>query len=202
MLERCLECSRALVPGMHWLCLSHIHARAARAGLCGSAETGPVVAREAVMLRALVFDFPASCGIDEFIARSHYTLGILGSRTRVADLVVLHGAYMRASHRVTRGEMLDLVYSFFEFVHRNAHVSQRLVASCADRVREWYPRLICTSSLGAVLRSERVLRALELATGTGGFLVLADITLALAGVLGRDVLALVYTWYARQIRAD
>jgi hypothetical protein len=70
------------------------------------------------------------------------------------------------------------------------------------RGREWYPRLICTASLGAVLKSERVLRALEIATGTRGFLVLADITLALAGVLCRDVLAYVYTWYARQIRAD
>ena len=202
MPERCLECSRALVPGVHWLCLSHMHARAVGAGLCGSAETGPVLTREAEMMRALVFDFPASCGVHEFIARVRYVLGILASRTREADIRILHGANMRVSHRVTRGEMRDLICSFFEFVCRNAHVSHDLVASCAGRVREWYPRLICTASLAEVMKSERVLQALELATGTRGFLVLADITLALAGVLCRDVHGHVYTWYARQIWAD
>ncbi len=130
MLERCLECSRALVPGMHWLCLSHIQRARRESGAVWvhrdrprRREGGRDVARAGVRLSRVVYS------IDEFIARSHYTLGILGSRTR--DLVVLHGAYMRASHRVTRGEMRDLVCSFFEFVHRNAHVSQSLVATCA-----------------------------------------------------------------------
>lgn len=202
MLEQCLECSSALVPGSHWLCVSHIHARAVCAGLCGSAETGPVVTREAAMMRALVFDFPASCSVHEFIARVRYVLAIIGSRTREADLCSQHGAYMRVSHRVTRGEMRDLICSLVEFVCRNAHVSQDLVTSCAGRVREWYPKLISTASIGEVMKSERVLHALELATGTRDFLILADITLALAGVLCRDVLTHVYTWYARKISAD
>jgi hypothetical protein len=200
MLERCLECAGALVPGVHWLCLKHMHARAAKAGLCGSSDTGPVVAREAVFLRALVFDFPESCSFNEFIARVRYVLNILCSRTREFDLLVLHGAYMRVSHRVSRNEMRDLICSFVEFVCRNAHVSRTLMDACAIFVRAWYPRLICTASLGAAKKSERMLHALERAAGARDFLVLADITLAFAGVLNRDVLEHVYTCYAREIR--
>ena len=202
MPDRCIECAGAPVLGVHWLCSAHVHARAAEAGLCGSAETGPVVAREAAMLRALVFDFPASCSVREFIARVRYALNVLGSRTRVADLVSLHGASMRVSHRVTRGEMGELLCSLLEFVYRNASVSETLVASCAGRVREWYPELICTASLGAVMKGERMLYAIERATGARGFLVFADLLLAFAGALCRDVLENVYTCYARHIRAQ
>ena len=201
MLEKCIQCASALLPGKdHWLCPQHLHARADAAGLCGSTDTEPVVAREAVMLRALVFDFPAECGSAEFIARVYYAINILGSHTRATDLAARHGAHMRASHRLTRAELTDLVYSLFAFVHRNAHVSQSLVDSCAGRVHAWYPDLICTKSLEATIKSERVMHAVERATGARDFLVFSDITRALSGVLCRDLLEYVYICYARQLR--
>ena len=195
MLDRCVQCAGALLPGPdNWLCPQHLRARAAAAGLCGAEP-----AREADLLRALVFDFPAECGRAEFIARVYYAMNTLGSHTRAADLAARHGAPMRVSHRSTRGEIRDFVCSLFEFVYRNAHVSRLLVDSCAGRVHEWYPRLICTASLGAVVKSERVLRAVRHATGKREFLVLSDIVLAFAGVLCRDMLEHVYVCYARQI---
>lgn len=164
--------------------MKHMHARAANAGLCGSAEAGPVVAREAVVLRALVFDFPASCSFHEYVARVRYVIDVLGSRTRQGDLLWLHGAYMRVSHGVSRNEMRDLICSFVEFVCRNAaslgYNARAQMDACAIFVRALYPRLICTASLGAAKKSERMLLALERATGARDFLVLADVLLACA----------------------
>lgn len=154
------------------------------------------------MLRALVFDFPAECGRVEFIARVYYAINMLGSHTTVADLASRHGAHMRASRRLTRGERTDLVCALFEFVHRNAHVSSSLVAACAGDVHACYPDLICTESLAEAVKSERVLRAVERATGSRGFLVLSDVTRALSGILCRDLLEHVYMCYARQISAS
>ena len=158
MPAKCLQCAGALLPGPdNWLCPQHLHARAAAAGL-----TEPVVvAREADIMRALVFDVPAACGRDEFIARVYYAMNTLGSNTREADLGARHGAPMRVSHRSTRGETRDFVCSLFEFVYRNAHVSRLLVDSCASRVLEWYPQLICTASLAAVMKSERMIHAVR-----------------------------------------
>lgn len=198
MLEKCTLGGSALMPGNdQWLCPWHLHARAHAAGLCSSTVT---VAREATMLRALVFDFPAECCRGEFIARVHYAINILGSHTRVTDLSARHGVNVRASHRLNRGERRDLVFSLFEFVRRNAHVSQSLVASCARRVCSWYPDLICTDSLESVMKSERVIRAVERATGARDFLVLSDIARALSGVFCRELLEKVYLCYARQLR--
>ena len=193
MRGKCIQCAGALLPGTdNWLCPQHLRARAA--GLTD------VAAREAAILRALVFDFPAECGRDEFIARVHYAINVLGSRTtREADLATRHSAPIRVSHRLTRGELRDLVCSLFEFVYRNAHVSRTLVDTCAARMRAWYPDLLCTASLGAVLKSERMIRAVEHATGVREYLVLSDIILALSGVLCRDMLEHVYLCYARQI---
>ena len=194
MLKKCIQCAGALLPGPdNWLCPQHLHARAAAAGLTD------VVAREADILRALVFDFPAACGRDEFIARVHYAINTLGSRTREADLGARHGAPMRVSHRSTRGETRDFVCSLFEFVYRNAHVSRLLVDTCAGRVLEWYPQIICTASLAAVMKSERVIHAVRHATGKREFLVLSDIILALSGVLCSDMLEYVYICYARRV---
>ena len=201
MLEKCIQCASALLPGKdHWLCPQHLHARADAAGLCGSTDAEPVVTREATMLRALVFDFPAECCRGEFIARVYYAISILGSNSRVADVAARHGVPMRVSHRLTRGERRDFVFSLFEFVQRNAHVSQSLVDSCAGRLHSWYPDLICTDSLEAAMKSERVIRAVERAMGARDFLVLSDIARALSGVFCRDLLEYVYLCYARQIR--
>ncbi len=55
----------------------------------------------------------------------------------------------------------------------------------AHTVLCWYPALVCT--------------ALERASGTRDFLVLADLLMAFASVLTRDAIELVYSSYARRL---
>ena len=99
----------------------------------------------------------------------------------------------------TRLEMQGLVCAFVEFICRNTHVVRGIAAACADRVLCWYPALVCTESVESVRRGERMLHALERASGTRDFLVLADLLMAFASVLTRDAIELVYLSYARRL---
>jgi hypothetical protein len=198
MLTRCLECECVIVPGRHWMCSRHMHARAVTAF---SNIVPPFVLREAELLRALVFDFPGACCANEFHARLRYAVDILCSRTRTYDLISTHDVHVRESHPVTRGEMRDLVCSLVEFVCRNEHASLEIVRACATALRKWYPAVLCASSLREIARSERVLHVLERKGVTRDFLVLADTILALASKIGRDATELVHTHYARGVCA-
>ena len=99
---------------------------------------------------------------------------------------------------LTKPEMRDLLCSFVEFVCRN-DVARSLNEACADRVRAWYPALICAETTSSLLRGERMLYAVERVTGKRSFLVLADVAVALHRKLSRDTAELVYVWYARGI---
>ena len=188
----CLECECATTS--HWLCSRHMHERA-RARL--PPETTPI--REAELMRALVFDFPVACGCEEFAARVRYVSDVWCSTSKVRDIERKHGVSVSVSGAVTRLEMQGLVCAFVEFICRNTHVVRGIAAACADRVLCWYPALVCTESVESVRRGERMLHALERASGTRDFLVLADLLMAFASVLTRDAIELVYVSYARRL---
>jgi hypothetical protein len=134
-------------------------------------ESTPI--REAELMRALVFDFPVACGCEEFAARVRYVSDVWCSTSKVRDIELNHGVSVSVSGAVTRLEMQGLVCAFVEFICRNTHVVRGIAAACADRVLCWYPALVCTESVESVRRGERMLHALERASGTRDFLVLA-----------------------------
>lgn len=190
-MSACLECPECAAPS-HWLCATHMNERA-------RARLPLTTVREAELLRALVFDFPVACGRDEFAARVRYVSDVWCSASKVRDIELKHGVTVRVSDSVTRLDMQGLVCAFVEFVCRHAHVVRGLTAACADRVLCWYPALVCTESVESVRRGERMLHALERASGTRDFLVLADLLVAFASVLTRDAIELVYLSYVRRL---
>jgi hypothetical protein len=198
MVEGCVECGvkvQSRSCASHWLCCAH------RASVASAlvASAGGRALTEAEMLRALVFDFPEACGDDEFLARAHYVSEVWTSRSQLADIEGVYGVPLLVARDLTRSEMQGLVCSFVEFVCRHAHVASWLNAACADRVRAWYPALICSETTASLLRGERMLYALERVTGTREFLVLADLAVALQRKLNRDAVELIYAQYARGV---
>jgi len=197
--QECTECGAEVASGpSHWLCYEHRKRSATelldvignRAGLS-----------EAQILRALVFNFPQKCGYKEFAARVRHVSDVWTSRSKIASLESTYGVTIRVSSfhtGLTKLEMRDLLCSFVEFVCRN-DLARSLNEACADRVRAWYPALICAETVGSLLRGERMLYAVERATGKRSFLVLADLVVALHRKLNRDAVELVYVWYARGI---
>jgi hypothetical protein len=190
MLTRCLECGNA-IRAAHWLCTLHLRARGARV-----ART----TNEHELIRTLVFDFPFCSRYDEFRARVMYAVDVWNSGTRVADIARAHGITVAVTHAVTRDERQSLMCSFIAFVCAHLHLAPAsLTETCRDRVRAWYPELICAGSLNDVLRGERMLHVLARATGTRDFLVYADVIIALATVINRDAIGIVYVAYARAL---
>ena len=186
-LVRCLSCGDA-VREAHWLCARHRRER-------GRRVRGPI--REAALLRALAFDFPICSRYDEFRARVLYAVDIWNSGTKVADIERAHGVALDVTGQMTTTERQSLLCAFVEFVCAHLHLAPASLAeSCRDRVRAWYPELVCADSLPAILRGERMLIVLAAATGARDFLVYADLLVALAPVLDRDAIGLVYTSYA------
>ena len=191
MLTRCLECGNA-VRAAHWLCPSHLRARGTRVARTTS---------EHELLRTLVFDFPICSRYDEFRARVMYAVDVWNSGNRVADVTRAHGLTLDVTHSVTRSERQTLMCSFVAFVCAHLHLAPAsLAATCRDRVRAWYPELICACSLTEVLRGERMLHVLAAATGARDFLVYADLLIALGPVINRDAIGLVYVSYARSLQ--
>ena len=164
---------------------------------------------EAQIMRALVFNFPEKCGYKEFAARVRHVSDVWTSRSKIATLEDTYGVSIRGLNGatglngltglngITKPEMRDLLCSFVEFVCRNDVA--RLNEACEDRVRAWYPALICAETTRSLLRGERMLYAVERVTGKRSFLVLADVAVALHRKLSRDTTELVYLWYARGI---
>jgi hypothetical protein len=175
----------------HWLCIVH------------RKELGAAVARdvtEAELLRTLVFTFPPSCPVHEFSARALYAAGIWNARDKAAAVLRAHG--LRGKVRVRRGvtplDVTAMCTAFAEFVCAHIHVAPReLGAACVARVRAWYPVLApCASTRGEMLEAERMLHAVERATGVREFLVLADVARALT-VVPPNVAEVVYAAYVK-----
>ena len=224
----CTECG-AEVPAApsHWLCYEH-RKSSATALLDAVLGAGRSVS-EAQIMRALVFNFPEKCGYKEFAARVRHVSDVWTSRSKIATLEDTYGVSIRGAsgptgptgptglngltclpsvgltgltgltglNGITKPEMRDLLCSFVEFVCRNDVA--RLNEACEDRVRAWYPALICAETTSSLLRGERMLYAVERVTGKRSFLVLADVAVALHRKLSRDTTELVYLWYARGI---
>ena len=207
----CTECG-AEVPAApsHWLCYEH-RKSSATALLDAVLGAGRSVS-EAQIMRALVFNFPEKCGYKEFAARVRHVSDVWTSRSKIATLEDTYGVSIRGAtgpngatglngltglNCITKPEMRDLLCSFVEFVCRNDVA--RLNEACEDRVRAWYPALICAETTRSLLRGERMLYAVERVTGKRSFLVLADVAVALHRKLSRDTTELVYLWYARGI---
>ena len=193
MAGMCVECEITVQCRSHWLCRAH-RTEVASALVCSGRAMS-----EAQIMRVLVFDFPTECGSDEFLARARHVSDVWTSRDKIADIEGVWGVQLLVSRGVARSEMQGLVCSFVEFMCRNAHVASWISGACSDRVRAWYPALICAETTGSLLRGERMLYALERVTGTRDFLVLADIAVALHGKLNRDAVELVYARYARSV---
>jgi hypothetical protein len=194
--QECTECGAEVEPApSHWLCYEHRKRGATE--LLDAIGNGAAL-NEAQIMRALVFNFPQKCGYKEFAARVRHVSDVWTSRAKVASLESTYGVTIRVSRGLTKLEMRDLLCSFVEFVCRN-DVARSLNEACADRVRAWYPALICADTIGSLLRGERMLYAVERATGKKSFLVLADLVVALHRKLNRDAVELVYVWYARGI---
>jgi hypothetical protein len=66
---------------------------------------------------------------------------------------------------------------------------------CDDSVGRWYGSVVLVGSRDEMLRSERMLLALERATGARGFLVLSDLARALSPRLPADAVERVYAAY-------
>ena len=210
----CTECG-AEVPAApsHWLCYEH-RKSSATALLDAVLGAGRSVS-EAQIMRALVFNFPEKCGYKEVAARVRHVSDVWTSRSKIATLEDTYGVSIRGAsgptglngrngltgltglNGITKPEMRDLLCSFVEFVCRNDVA--RLNEACEDRVRAWYPALICAETTSSLLRGERMLYAVERVTGKRSFLVLADVAVALHRKLSRDTTELVYLWYARGI---
>lgn len=184
----------------HWLCRVHRKARAALLPLD--------VVSEAELLLALVFRFPSECDKSELIARLNYVSRIWHAADRSS--MVARDYAVRKSTKIVRGvtasDMLEMTTALVVFLCAHRSIVPRFVDVCADRVREWYPSFAGASaasgSYGAsgAPRSERMLYALEAATGTRDFLVLADVARALGGILPWFIVRKVHSAYVAQMR--
>jgi len=188
-LVRCAACGAPVAyAGAHWLCAAHRR------------ERGRAVAREASeaeVLGRLVFDFPqGALRYDEFRARAMYVAEVWDEPDKPRAAALAHACAVRVTRPVERREVLELVGAFVAFVCRHVHLAPAsLGAACADRVREMYPRLASAGPRAALLRGERMVRALTRATGVRAFLVLADVAAALAPRLPADAAERVYAAY-------
>lgn len=192
MMTRCLACGARTRHATHWLCQIHRNERG---------KNVPRAASEYELMRALVFDFPETARYDEFRARVMYVVETWGSPTRVADVASAHGVRAAAERTVRPREERALICSLVEYVCKHVHFAPAsLSEACAGRVREWYPALACADTLGEMIEGERMLYALERATGRRDFLVVSDTILALSPVLSRDAIVAVHAEYVRALR--
>ena len=178
---------------VHWLCRAHRKARGASL---------PLVVSEAELLLALVFRFPSECDRSELIRRVDYVSRIwhAGDRCRM----VARDYAVRKSTKMVRGvtasDMLEMTTALVVFLCAHRSIVPRFVDVCADRVREWYPSFAGASAAQWSPRSERMLYALEAATGTRDFLVLADVARALGGLLPWFIVRRVHSAYVAQMQ--
>ena len=70
--------------------------------------------------------------------------------------------------------------------------------TCADRVADWYPSLVASGPISAILDAERMVKCLP--PTARPCLVLADLVRALHPVLSRDAIECVFVRYIGLIR--
>jgi hypothetical protein len=188
---RCTLCHRPAGCFAHWLCRPH-RAEAGRAFVGSKAS-------EADLLRELVFRFPAACGRDEFVARVAFVSTIWKCRharhRRILRTFGLLGKVGVTTLGVERGQLLGLITDFVAFVCAHLPVVPQIRGVCDESVGRWYGSVVLVGSRDEMLRSERMLLALERATGARGFLVLSDLARALSPRLPADAVERVYAAY-------
>lgn len=193
----CVECSRPVrdrgFDGVHWLCRAHRKRHATRA-------VGSRTLTYAALLRRLVFSFPDDPTPREFAARVAHVADVWGGavgRRTILDMYGLKGKIRLTDRAVaSRSDALALFEPFVAFVFRFG--SAEVAARCAAVVRAWYPLLIDPTCVRRMLSAERLLYHARRHAERGGFLVMADLAVAMPWLDAR-VLEVIYLAYARAI---
>lgn len=201
---KCAKCPRDVrdkkFRGEHWLCGVH------RMRLCAALVRGHACVTEYTLLRGLVFDFPLSCERREAVARANYASDTWSARSKPFDAVLrAHRMLGRVTVTapITTSETLELMTEFIAFVLRHARTiamypraHERLLRRCTSSVTEWYPDLLrpASTTMGELMRSERIVRLVRRETGSAPFLVKADVVAALSNV-PLDVAERIYVAY-------
>jgi len=174
----------------HWLCRAHRKERAAAL---------PPVVGEAELLRTLVFENPAECGVLELCARVQYVARVWEAADKCTT--VARDYMVRKSTRlvrgVTRGALLEMTTALVEFMVAHPSAGPRLRDACVSRVAEWYPAFAPSAWTP---QSERMVYVLEAATGVRDVLVLADLARAFGCTFPLIVVRRLYAAYMLHIR--
>jgi hypothetical protein len=174
----------------HWLCRAHREARGAEM---------PETLCEGELLRALVFTFPAECGVLELCARVQYVARVWDAADKCAT--VARDYAMRKTTTFVRGvpraTLLEMTTALVEFMVTHPSGGPRLRDACIARVGEWYPAF---APRAWSPESERMVRVLEAATGVRDFLLLSDLARAFRCTFPLIVVRLVYAAYMQRIR--
>jgi hypothetical protein len=189
----CVACARPVrdraFGGVHWLCRAHRKRHANALGTRTLTYTA--------LLRHLVFTFsddPTPC---EVAARVAHVAGVLGGAVGLRTILDMYG--LRGKVRLTEravSDALTLLEPFVAFVFRFG--SAEVAARCASVVRACYPGLIDPTCVRRMLRAERLLYHARHHAECGGFLVLADLAVAMPR-LDAHVIETIYLAYARAI---
>jgi hypothetical protein len=193
----CVACTRPVrdrrFGGAHWLCRAHRKRHATRA-----LDTRTLT--YAALLLRLVFTFPDDATPREFAARVMHVAdvwgGVVGRRT-ILDMYGLKGKVRLTELAVaSRRDALSLLEPFVAFVLRLG--TAEVAASCASVVRACYPCLIEPTCVRRMLSAERLLYHTRRHAESGGFLVMADLAVAMPRLDAR-VIETIYLAYARAI---
>ena len=181
----CAECGAPVDQEEHWLCARHRKKRGKSALQC------PVVS-EVRLLSELVFDFPSTCGQAEAWVRARFAMRACTSTSRVRFVLRAYG--IRGARCVARGVGTNDAAVFFErLVTFMCAFLPSTHARIARVVERKYPALALTH----IECAERILVAVERATGyPRAFLARADLA-PLARRIPLDVLPCVYAAYIR-----
>ena len=193
-------CARTVGGRAHWLCRTHRRERG-RAFLARVREGRAVT--ESTVLGELVFLFPAWCAtVDEFLGRFYAVARCWETQAPCVSVLKQHALFgkVRVVGTMTRADVTDFVSRFASFTvsHARAYGWTRLVQTCADRVADWYPSLVASGPISAILDAERMVHCLP--PKTRPCLVLADLVRALRSVLTRDAIECVFLRYIGLIR--
>lgn len=209
-------CTRTVGVRAHWLCRTHRRERG-RAFLAhigavgtGSRSVGTVAVgasgravTETTVLGELVFLFPARCAtVDEFLGRFYAVARCWETTVPFVSVLRQHALLgkVRVVGSMSRADVTEFVSRFAAFTvsHARAYGWTRLVQTCADRVADWYPSLVASGPISAILDAERMLKCLP--PTARPCLVLADLVRALRPVLSRDAIECVFVRYIGLIR--
>ena len=188
----CTQCGRPtrdskLFAEYHWLCARHrrMHGRS----VFGDSATKVVT--ETHLLGALVFDFPSTCGADEAWLRARFATRTCASPNRARSVARAYGIRGTVERGVAVSDAAEFFARLVTFMCSFVPSSHARLVSVVDR---FYPTLVRASS--RVERAERVLYAVERATGTRSFFTQRDFA-PLVVLVPRDVVGCVYAEYLK-----